>query len=126
MNRKILIIEDEPWLAEGYAVVLRGAGFKCQHVRTAHDAIDAIDDFGPHLLLLDMFLPHVNGLQLLHELKSYPDLMKVPIILCSAVDLRFNKKELEQYGVREFIKKSQMTPHRLVGSVKDAFHHEEL
>jgi len=115
----VLIVEDEPWLAEGYAAALDKAGWQPVVVRTAADAIIAVDDHTPIAIILDIMLPHVNGVQLLHELKSYADLGTIPVIVCSSIANSFKADQLKTYGVRKVLPKVRVTPTSLVASLRE-------
>ncbi len=118
-QQTVLIVEDEPWLAEAYADALDAATYKAVCVRTAASAIDAVDDCNPNIIVLDMFLPKVNGLQLVHELKSHTDLTAIPIILCSSIDIMITAEQLKSYGIVKILKKSELTPDKLVRSIRE-------
>jgi len=117
--RTILIVEDEPWLADSYAKALRTAKFRPVCVATAAAAIQAVDETPPKLIILDMMLPRVNGLQLLHELRSYVDLDTVPVIICSNVQLPIKAADLQSYGVARILAKTKLTPASLVRAVRE-------
>lgn len=81
MNKKILIIEDEKDLAKIYAESFQLDGFD---VRVAFDGKDGLKqalEFHPDIVLLDIMLPVMSGLEVLKTLKSDPLTKNVPIIL---------------------------------------------
>lgn len=119
MAQTVLLIEDEPWLAQAYADGLRAVGYRPVQVTSAAEAIETIDAISPHLLLLDIMLPQVNGLQLLHELRSHSDLQTVPVIVCSNVMQRYDLSQLAAYGVSKVLDKTTLTPSRLIAVVRE-------
>ena len=125
MNKKViqktvLIVEDEPWLASSYQRALRAAGYVAVMVRSADEAIVAVDDHPVDVIVLDMILPAVNGLQLLHELRSHVDLMALPVILCSSVQLDVGPDQRAAYGIDRVLAKATLTPATLVKAVREA------
>jgi CheY-like chemotaxis protein len=89
------------------------------HALSGQEAIDILDETKADLIVLDMFLPGGNGLQFLHELKSYDDTSNIPVIVCSANPGSFNKKSLAAYGVLTVLSKATLTPAVLRQSVAD-------
>ncbi len=118
--KKVLIIEDDAWVAENYHRILEEKGFSCLSVSTAARALEVLDDFQPEVIILDFLLPETNAMQLLHELQSYDDTRGIPIILCTNLaDVREEADMLEKYGVRIMLDKASMTPAQLVTAVTD-------
>lgn len=114
----ILIVEDDPWLAEQYIRTLRAAGLRTRHVSHAFAAIDAIDDVLPDAVILDVLLPGPNAFTLLHELRSHSDLASIPVILCTTSADQLADEDMTHYGVRQVLDKVTMLPNDLVTSVK--------
>jgi DNA-binding response OmpR family regulator len=114
----ILIIEDNEWLAESYKRTLEAEGYRVYICNHAIAAIEAIDDFKPDAIILDMLLTGSTALVLMHELQSYEDTSRIPIILCTnlASDLKFD--DLRSYGVRKIIDKTTMHPGDLPAAIR--------
>lgn len=120
MTRKVLIVEDDVWVADSHQAILQNAGFECKIAHSASDAIGVVDEFMPHAILLDFFLPAVNAMQLLHELQSYEDTASIPIVLCTSFSGAKKEVEaLDAYGVRIVLDKSTATPKQLAKAVTD-------
>ena len=106
----ILFIEDEPWMGELYVQVL-GRDHDVVWLRDGYEAIDAIDRYHPDVILLDVMLPWVSGIQLLHELASYRDTANIPVVLFSAaLPDNISEDVLRTYGVVATINKSTTKP----------------
>lgn len=116
---RILLVEDEPWLGELYQRWLRRAGHQVDWRRDGYAAIDAAARLLPELIILDLLLPWVNGMQLLHELASHADLATSPIILYSnAIPQDFALSSLHHYGVQIVLDKATAPPPRLIEAVE--------
>lgn len=115
---KILLVEDDPWLAELEVKTLQGAGFEVAHSPHAPSAIVAIDDVQPDVLILDVLLTGTTAFALLHELQSYDDTSKLPIILCTNMAESLKLEDVAAYGVRRIVDKSLMRPDDLVAAVR--------
>src|SRR4030095_7201655 len=84
-HKTILLVEDDPDIRESIADVLESAG------RTVVQAVDGLDAFTklehldrPCLILLDLLMPKMDGLEFLHRLKSHPDAPQFPVLVISA------------------------------------------
>ncbi len=81
MNLPILIVEDDPNIANLVTINLTTAGFQCQTVDHGNEALKAIARFNPVLIILDIQLPGVDGLELIRRIRQHND---VPILLLTA------------------------------------------
>ncbi len=121
----ILLVEDDVWLAELYGDALGAAGYQVHHAATAEAALALLDTLPKvGLIILDMYLPSHNGIELLHELASYNDLQAIPVFILSAVhqrDFAMEKQRWQHYGVVEYLYKPQTKPAQLVVAVKKQF-----
>lgn len=115
---KILLVEDDPWLAELEVKMLSGAGFEVAHSPHAPSAIVAIDDVQPDVIILDVLLTGTTAFALLHELQSYDDTGKLPIILCTNMAESLKLEDVAPYGVRRIVDKSTMRADDLIAAVK--------
>lgn len=106
--KKVLLVEDDRWLADCYRRWLEAAGYRVRHATDAQQALDFLDETRPHVIVLDMLLGAANGVQLLHHLNSYPDTMDVPVVLCSGVSGP-ELQGLGGYGVRTVLDKATVT-----------------
>lgn len=104
--KKVLIIEDDIWLAEHYTRRFERLGYQICRTDNGIDGIEVIDTFRPDVIILDILLPGPNGLVLLHELQSHSDLAIIPIIVCTNSPLI--GADMAVYGVREVIDKASM------------------
>jgi CheY-like chemotaxis protein len=116
----ILFIEDEAWLADCYARWMEGVGYSVGHACSAQAAIDAIDNDIPKLIILDLFLPAANGMQVLHEIKSHSDMADIPVVACSSANFSEVADELKGYGVVVMLDKTTLTPSLLRAAVEEA------
>jgi len=122
----ILLVEDDRWLAELYAAVLREQS--SYEVSVAYSASDGLTKLSVKekvdLIILDMLLPDHNGIEFLHEAASYEDLNATPIIVLSSVyehDFHMHPRRWEQYGVIDYLYKPTTKPAALLARVKKHF-----
>lgn len=117
-KKRILLIDDDTWLAELMGRALTKAGYGVSMVHNALEGMQRIDTYKPHLIVLDLFMPGPNGIVLLHEMQSYSDTAAIPVVLCtnSAGDLP--SETFAPYGVRRVLDKATMEPADIVAAAR--------
>lgn len=119
MNQSILLIEDDQWLADSYKVALTSRGYDVTHLSTAHEAMDFIAKHIPQLVIADVLLGDHNTFTLFHELQSYPDTAKIPVIVCTSLATeQLSEVDLKSYGIVQVFDKASLTPDKLLLSVE--------
>src|ERR1044072_7432846 len=81
MKARVLVVDDDPALAEMLTIVLRGEGFDTAVVADGSRALPALRDLKPDLVLLDLMLPGMNGLDVCKAIRSESG---VPIVMLTA------------------------------------------
>ncbi|MEO5833419.1 MAG: MtrAB system response regulator MtrA [Nakamurella sp.] len=81
MRSRVLVVDDDPALAEMLTIVLRGDGFDTAVVRDGSKAVEAFRETHPDLILLDLMLPGMSGLEICKEIRQESGL---PIIMLTA------------------------------------------
>ena len=114
----ILIIEDHPMTLDVFRTKLEIEGYDVHLASDGRVGLDKALTINPDLVLLDLMLPRLNGLEVLSELRKNPKTVKTPIIILSNwEDDKDIKKGLE-LGANDFLLKSQITPKEVVGKIK--------
>lgn len=117
----ILAIEDDQWLGDCYAQWLGSAGHKVVRAADVGSALDILDNTLIDVILLDLFLPQANGIQLIGTLASHSDLARIPILVCSSA-VSERGAALLAYGVVAVLDKTTLTQDQLLQTVKEAVH----
>jgi DNA-binding response OmpR family regulator len=78
----ILVVDDEAYLRELYIDELTDAGFNVRQASSGKEALDWVKRERPQVIVLDIMLPDINGLQVLEQIKAYDK--SIPVILHSA------------------------------------------
>ena len=81
---KVLVVDDEPNIADVVSMALRFQGFEVETAGTGGDAIAAVTSFRPHLIVLDIMLPDMEGFDVAQRLGAQR--ARVPIIFLTARD----------------------------------------
>lgn len=118
---RILIVDDDEWLVNQQVSLLEKSSYQVAFCHDAWSAIDLIDDFKPNLLVLDVLLPANTVFNLIHELQSYQDTSKIPIIICSNIASQLSIDDLKDYGVKLILDKTIMQPEDLLVAIKRLF-----
>jgi two-component system phosphate regulon response regulator PhoB len=82
--RKILVVDDEPDVADLVAYHLKAKGYEVTTGNNSTDSIAAARLLLPDLIILDIMMPDLNGIQLCRILRADPRLARVPIIFLTA------------------------------------------
>jgi DNA-binding response OmpR family regulator len=99
----ILIVEDDESIATGVALNLQLEGYAPQVARDGEEALASIRDDRPDLVLLDIALPHKDGLEVLRELRTAGD--PIPVIVLSARDGEYDKVAALRLGADDYVTK---------------------
>ncbi len=116
---KILIVDDEEILRKIYSDRLSFEGFQVDTAADGQEAIDKIPTSQPNLILLDILMPKVSGLQVLQFLNSRADLKSIPVIVLSNVANDENIKTALSLGAKDYLLKTNFSPNEIISKIKD-------
>jgi len=107
MARPILIIEDDPYIAEALRYSLEAQRFETRVVNTGREGLSASQDKErpPLLILLDLLLPGMNGLEICRRLRRDPSTAQIPIIMVTARTSEADFISAREAGVDDYITK---------------------
>ena len=105
MASKILIVEDEPDIVELLVYNLHQAGFETNAVLNGADALEQVKIQQPDLVLLDLLLPEVDGLEVCRTLKRDPETTGIPIIMLTAKGEAIDRIVGLELGADDYITK---------------------
>lgn len=116
---KVLIVEDDTFLRELYAETLAGEGFTVESASDGEEAVEKMKGGGWDIILLDIIMPKMNGLDVMKKLKEL-NVAKPSkaLVFLTNLDKDEEIKEALTYGDGYLIK-SQITPGDLVNEVKN-------
>jgi two-component system phosphate regulon response regulator PhoB len=101
----ILLIDDSKFLRVANGKALNRAGFEVLDAADGLEGLRLAKEKSPHLILLDMMLPKVSGLEVLRALKHDPATHAIPVIVLTALSAK-NKDKLVTEGAAGFVEKS--------------------
>ena len=113
---RVMIIDDDRGAAVYYQALLKEAGMVAQIVIDALTVQQTIEEFGPELLLLDLYMPDWSGLEIAAAIRHHADYVSLPIVFLSSETLRSSQLEALRIGADDFLTKP-ITPDRLVDAI---------
>jgi two-component system KDP operon response regulator KdpE len=102
MAARILIVDDEPSILATMAPLLRGRGYEVSTATTGHAALDAVDRQPPQLVILDLGLPDLDGIEVCRRLREGRAL---PIVVLSARGAEQDKVAALDAGADDYVTK---------------------
>lgn len=118
--KKILLVEDEDFIRELYTRQLTKAGFAVKSAIDGQSGLNILKTEQFDLLLLDIMLPGMNGLQLLREFKTQNPNSPMITILLTNLGQEAVIKEGFELGAQAYLIKASYTPDQVVNEVKNA------
>src|SRR5436305_2640917 len=100
---RVLVVDDEPNITELVAMALRYEGFNVKTAATGRGALTAVSQFAPSLVILDVMLPDIDGMEVLKRLNSSGN--KIPIIFLTAKDATEDKVHGLTIGGDDYVTK---------------------
>lgn len=112
--KKILIVEDDKYLANAHRVKLSKSGFEVQIAGDGDQAIQILKTFTPDLILLDLIMPNKDGFTLLSEIKQNPAWKAIPVIVTSNLSQKEDMEKAKGLGAADYLVKSNINLNDLV------------
>lgn len=101
----VLIVEDNELNMKLFHDLLEAHGYSVLQARTGPEALDLAARERPDLVIMDIQLPEISGLQVTKELKSRPELAKIPIIAVTAFAMKGDEERIRAGGCEDYIAK---------------------
>ena len=126
-KRKILYIEDDLTAIEVYEEALEKAGFDIESLQWGREGLARLEEIKdgrkekPDLILLDLILPDINGLEILKKAKKDDKLKEIPFIVLTNYGDPKLEQECWQVGIEKHIDKTEATPSQLTAIIKNWF-----
>jgi DNA-binding response OmpR family regulator len=105
MNRKVVLIEDEPNIIEAIRFLLTREGWQVETHSDGTDALDVIRSAEPDLVILDLMLPGRSGMEILRDLREESALCALPVLMLTARGQMRDREMAEKAGVSRFMTK---------------------
>ena len=100
-----MIVEDETDAAEMFAEMMRVSGFRVLKFFSSGPAMPAIAREKPDVIILDVMMPDISGLEVLRYMRRHPDLAEIPVIVVSAKSMPLDVKTGLDAGASVYLTK---------------------
>lgn len=107
--KKILVVEDDEFLANAYRVKLTKTGFDVRIVADGEAALSSLEEFAPHLMLLDLVIPKKDGFAVLEEIRASKKWHSLPVLIASNLGQKEDIERGMSMGANDFVIKSDFT-----------------
>lgn len=114
----MLIVEDDNFVAEVYSTKLLEMGHEVQIAQNGEEGLALIEKSKPDLVLLDILMPVMGGIELLEELKKKVEWKNIPIILLTNVGEKESIQKARNLGVQDYLIKSHFTPAEVIEKIE--------
>jgi len=101
----LLIVDDEPLGLKSMASVFEGQGYELVLAGGGHEAMQFVETGRPDVILLDVMMPGMDGLEACRRIRSHPGMAEIPILLVTALDDRQSRLEGLESGADDYITK---------------------
>lgn len=115
---KVLIVEDDAILQNAYHTVLTMEGFEVSMAPDGLEGLRLVEEVKPDVVLLDMLMPNMNGLQFLksYNPKQHPE---TKVIVFSNIVAPDDVKQAMELGAVKYLTKATFTPKEMVATIKE-------
>jgi CheY-like chemotaxis protein len=102
---RVLLVEDAPFLRYAFGRLLRIHGFEVMEANDGREALDCMARFRPELVLTDLKMPVMDGIELIRRLRSDHNTRSLPVVAISADATEQTEQEAREAGAVDFISK---------------------
>ena len=124
-QKKILMVEDDVFISDVIIQALKREGFNVIYASKGSDVLPLVKEEHPDLILLDLALPDMDGLDVLTDIRKEKVLRLIPVIVYSNNAGAENREMAKMKGAVGFIEKSKYMPSEVVAEVKKILRENE-
>lgn len=116
MGKTIMIVDDSTSLRQVVNIALKGAGYEVIEACDGKDALGKLDGQKIHLIISDLNMPNMNGIELVKEIKKMPAYKFTPIIMLTTESQEERKMEGKAAGAKAWVVKP-FKPEQMLNAV---------
>jgi two-component system cell cycle response regulator DivK len=105
VGQKILVVEDNELNLRLFCDLLRAHGYQAEPVRDGREAIERARAFAPDLVVMDIQMPHISGLELIEQMKADEELRRPPIMAVTAYAAKGDEERIRDAGAEGYVSK---------------------
>ncbi|MFH0792076.1 MAG: response regulator [bacterium] len=114
----ILLVEDDPFLVDIYTTKLKEHNYIVKVSGDGQDSVNKITEMVPDLILLDIVLPKMDGIEVLRTIKANPKTMNAKVIVLSNLSQTYEVSKALEMGAVSYLIKSHYSPSEVVEEIK--------
>jgi len=115
---KVLLIEDDLPMVKMYNTKLEKENFETQVAYTGEEGLEKIKEWSPDLVVLDLMIPKIGGMEVLEKLRADPKTKNLPVMVLSNLSQERDITRSRELGVKDYIIKANYTPSQVVEIIK--------
>lgn len=116
---KILIVEDDPLMSRMYQKIFTFEGYEVMMAGDGQEGLEKARSGKPTMILLDVMMPKMNGLQVLEKLKADPETKGIPVVMLTNLAGQQDAETALTKGAVKYIVKSEYEPKQVANMVKE-------
>ena len=105
MSKKVLIVEDNELNMKLFRDLLEAHGMETMQTSDGHSVLGMVRESRPDLIIMDIQLPEISGLEITQMLKSDEDLKSIPVIAVTAFAMKGDEQKIREGGCEDYISK---------------------
>jgi two-component system cell cycle response regulator DivK len=105
VGQKILVVEDNELNLKLFCDLLRVHGYEAEPVRDGREAVERARAIAPDLVIMDIQMPHISGLELIEQMKADPELKATPIMAVTAYAAKGDEERIRDAGAEGYVSK---------------------
>ncbi len=102
---KVLVVEDNELNCRLFCDLLRVHGYDSEAVRDGREVIEKVQELRPDLIIMDIQMPHVSGLDLIQAIKGEAETKMIPIMAVTAYAARGDEERIRAAGAEGYVSK---------------------
>lgn len=115
---KVAIVEDDPSIVQMYQLKFQTEGFDVKTAGDGQAGLELIESYKPDIVLLDIMMPNMNGLEMLAKLRSGADGAKMKVIVLTNMGDTETATRVFKMSANDYIVKAELTPMQVVERVQ--------
>jgi len=105
LGQKILVVEDNELNLKLFCDLLRAHGYEAEPVRDGREAVERARAFLPDLIVMDIQMPHISGLEIIEQMKGDEELKATPIMAVTAYAAKGDEERIRDAGAEGYVSK---------------------
>jgi two-component system, OmpR family, response regulator AdeR len=116
---KVAIIEDDMAIVQMYRTKFENEGYQVEVAGDGQAGLELIDTFAPDVILLDLMMPNMNGLEMLQKLRSTSPVHRARVVVLTNMGDTETATRVYKMAADDYIVKAEMTPKQVTERVKE-------